>query len=170
MYAKIFQSIYDGTLVEDWRALITFEQLLILSDADGIVDMTPHAIARRTGIPIEHIEAGVSILLGTDQHSLRIASGAESLHVSTRGGSVRMQATFAKELRLPSHEWAPLRSSVFTRDDFTCVYCGQRGGYLECDHVIPISRGGSNDISNLVTACFTCNRSKRNKTPEEWLQ
>lgn len=69
MYAKIFQSIYDGTLVEDWRALITFEQLLILSDADGIVDMTPHAIARRTGIPIEHIEAGLRYLEEPDPSS-----------------------------------------------------------------------------------------------------
>jgi uncharacterized phage protein (TIGR02220 family) len=69
MYAKIFQSIYDGTLVEDWRALITFEQLLILSDADGIVDMTAHAIARRTGIPIEHIEAGIRYLEQPDPNS-----------------------------------------------------------------------------------------------------
>lgn len=69
MYAKIFQSIYDGTLVEDWRALITFEQLLILSDADGIVDMTAHAIARRTGIPIEHIEAGLRFLEQPDPRS-----------------------------------------------------------------------------------------------------
>jgi hypothetical protein len=62
MYGKIFTSIYDGTLVEDWRALITFQQLIVLSDADGVVDMTPNAISRRTGIPIEHITKGLKIL------------------------------------------------------------------------------------------------------------
>ena len=39
MYGKIFHSIYDGTLAEDWRAPITFQQLIVLCDADGIVDI-----------------------------------------------------------------------------------------------------------------------------------
>lgn len=71
--------------------------------------------------------------------------------------------------RLPAHEWRPLRERIFARDDFTCGYCGTRGGRLECDHVIPISRGGSNDPNNLVTACFRCNRSKRARLIEEWV-
>jgi 5-methylcytosine-specific restriction endonuclease McrA len=70
--------------------------------------------------------------------------------------------------RLPRSEWERRRTEVYFRDDYTCQYCGERGGKLECDHVVPLARGGSNDISNLVTACFKCNRSKRDKTPEEW--
>lgn len=69
MYGKIFSSIYDGTLSEDWRALITFQQLIILSDADGMVDMTPQSIARRTGIPIEHIISGLEVLSKEDKYS-----------------------------------------------------------------------------------------------------
>lgn len=69
MYGKIFESIYDGTLAEDWRALITFQQFIVLCDADGIVDMTPQSISRRTGIPIEHIIAGIEILEKTDKYS-----------------------------------------------------------------------------------------------------
>lgn len=69
MYGKIFHSIYDGTLAEDWRALITFQQLIVLCDADGVVDMTPQSISRRTGIPIEHIEAGIAILAAPDPSS-----------------------------------------------------------------------------------------------------
>ena len=69
MYGKIFHSIYDGTLAEDWRALITFQQLIVLCDADGIIDMTPASISRRTGIPLEHIEAGIEILIAPDPHS-----------------------------------------------------------------------------------------------------
>jgi len=69
MYGKIFDSMYDGTLVEDWRALVTFQQFIVLCDANGIVDMTPHAISRRTGIPYEHIDAGIKILETIDPHS-----------------------------------------------------------------------------------------------------
>ena len=69
MYGKIFHSIYDGTLAEDWRALITFQQLIVLCDADGIVDMTPASISRRTGIPLEHIEHGLSVLIKPDPSS-----------------------------------------------------------------------------------------------------
>jgi len=69
MYGKIFESMFDGTLTEDWQALITFQQMIILSDADGVVDMTPSAITRRTGIPIEHINAGIVSLELDDPYS-----------------------------------------------------------------------------------------------------
>jgi len=65
-------------------------------------------------------------------------------------------------------EWSVLRRAVFVRDNFTCTYCGDRARRLECDHVTPVSRGGSNDQSNLTTACRACNRGKRDKTVEEW--
>ena len=69
MYGKIFDSMYDSTLADDWRALITFQQMIVLCDADGTVDMTPDSIARRTGIPIEHIKEGLKILEAPDPYS-----------------------------------------------------------------------------------------------------
>jgi len=69
MYGKLFESIYDGTLVEDWQALITFQQMIILCDSDGTLDMTPSAISRRTGIPINHIKYGIEILEKPDPES-----------------------------------------------------------------------------------------------------
>lgn len=59
-----------------------------------------------------------------------------------------------------------LRFKVFNRDRFTCKYCGKQSGadvILEIDHVIPVVKGGTNDIHNLVTACFECNRGKSKK-------
>lgn len=73
-------------------------------------------------------------------------------------------------LRLPASQWIPLRKSIFERDNFTCQYCGEYGKNLECDHIIPVTRGGTNDYENLATACFKCNRSKRDKLVSEWLQ
>ena len=61
-----------------------------------------------------------------------------------------------------------LRRDVIDRDKATCVYCGDRNGPFEADHVMPRSRGGLDVMSNLVCACRTCNRSKGNKLPEEW--
>ncbi len=71
MYAKVFTQIYDGTLCTKgpWQALVTFQQLLVLADMDGNVDMTAGAIARRTTIPLDIIEAGIEALLQEDPES-----------------------------------------------------------------------------------------------------
>lgn len=65
--------------------------------------------------------------------------------------------------------WQELRKKVFIRDSFTCSYCGKIGGILECDHIIPFSKGGSNELENLTTACRKCNRQKKDKLVEEFL-
>lgn len=69
--------------------------------------------------------------------------------------------------RMSWPEWDSVRTMVFERDGWICTYCGS-GEDLECDHVFPISRGGGNDLSNLTTACGSCNRAKGDRTPEEW--
>lgn len=58
-----------------------------------------------------------------------------------------------------------LRFDVFRRDKFTCQYCGKTPPQvaLEIDHIIPLSEGGSDDFSNLITSCFECNRGKGKK-------
>lgn len=55
-----------------------------------------------------------------------------------------------------------VRFEVFKRDSFTCQYCSAKPPHapLEIDHVIPVCKGGVNDIDNLITACFDCNRGK----------
>ncbi len=70
--------------------------------------------------------------------------------------------------RPPAHVWADLRDLVFRRDNFTCAYCGARGVRLECDHVVPASKGGSSALHNLVAACVPCNRSKGARLLENW--
>lgn len=59
------------------------------------------------------------------------------------------------------------REAIYQRDNHCCVYCGA-GDNLSLDHVIPRSRGGSDDPENLVTACRPCNSSKRDRAPSEW--
>lgn len=54
------------------------------------------------------------------------------------------------------------RFEVFKRDSFTCQYCGKKSPdvILEVDHIKPIKHGGENDMLNLITSCFECNRGK----------
>lgn len=85
-------------------------------------------------------------------------------------GHVALKPRNYENYRLSAEEWAELRAIVFARDDYTCTYCKVRGGRLECDHVHPLSRGGSNELDNLTTACQPCNRSKHAKLLGEWLQ
>lgn len=82
--------------------------------------------------------------------------------------AVRPRSAPELQERLPQAAWSALRTAVFERDDYTCAYCKQRGGALECDHVIAIAKGGTNEEGNLVTACAACNKSKRDKMLEEW--
>ena len=65
-----------------------------------------------------------------------------------------------------------------TAQDIARQYEAQRGACYWCkrpvgnayhvDHVIPISRGGSNGRDNIVVACPPCNLAKKAKMPDEW--
>jgi hypothetical protein len=55
-----------------------------------------------------------------------------------------------------------LREKIFARDGHKCQACDE-GGTLHCDHIIPYSRGGPTEESNLQTLCATCNLIKRNR-------
>lgn len=52
-----------------------------------------------------------------------------------------------------------VRHEVWRRDQGRCVDCGSREN-LEFDHIIPVSKGGSNTARNLELRCETCNRQK----------
>ena len=54
------------------------------------------------------------------------------------------------------------KQKVFERDNFTCRNCGEDGTFksLEVDHIIPVSKGGTDDLENLQTLCYECNMEK----------
>lgn len=78
-------------------------------------------------------------------------------------------------VRLRHHvRWIPRkvrfnRTGVFRRDQYMCQYCSTAltPAKLTIDHIKPKTRGGENSWRNCVTACFTCNNKKSNRTPEE---
>ncbi len=60
----------------------------------------------------------------------------------------------------------------YKRQKGKCYYCHKNVAWEEkhVEHVIPLSRGGSDDISNLVISCSFCNQSKNDRLPSEWPQ
>lgn len=59
--------------------------------------------------------------------------------------------------------------ALFRRDQNVCLYCGH--SFKECDlsrdHLVPISKGGKDAWTNVVTACKRCNARKGSRRPEE---
>jgi len=79
----------------------------------------------------------------------------------------------SEKIRMYNHnvkQWYKIIKEVFKRDNYTCQYCGQVGGKLEADHIIPFSKGGSDEMSNLITSCRKCNRQKKDKSTNEFIK
>ena len=59
-----------------------------------------------------------------------------------------------------------VRLDVFERDDYKCQMCGRTvedGIKLHIDHIVPFSKGGSNDMDNLQVLCHECNLAKHDR-------
>jgi len=69
MYAKVFIQIFDSSLAENYLTRFVFEDLLILADKEGVVDMTPEAIARRTNVPLQIVKTALGELSMPDPKS-----------------------------------------------------------------------------------------------------
>ncbi len=79
--------------------------------------------------------------------------------------SIRFRKSAAGQRALMT---ARLRMHIKQRDGFTCQYCSasvaaEPNLLLEVDHIVPVSRGGLSEESNLQALCWRCNRSKSNK-------
>lgn len=78
----------------------------------------------------------------------------------------KVAATYYKRIQVKRNVSLRIRHQILERDDFRCLDCGASaitGAVLEVDHTIPISKGGSNDLSNLRTLCSDCNRGKSDR-------
>lgn len=69
------------------------------------------------------------------------------------------------------HDYTPPlnNQTLFKRDGHLCMYCGLRfpSSALSRDHIRPLSQGGLDLWTNVVTACRRCNNQKASKTPEQ---
>jgi 5-methylcytosine-specific restriction endonuclease McrA len=78
---------------------------------------------------------------------------------------IRMRSTRARNKNSVKFS----RQNVYARDNFTCQYCGKVCAFRELtyDHVVPKSRGGRREWTNIVTACRSCNDKKGDQSCDE---
>jgi 5-methylcytosine-specific restriction endonuclease McrA len=94
----------------------------------------------------------------------------ESYEEEARSPSITIKfpavARLVKKLPTQRHDLKFSRSNIYTRDQFSCQYCGAKptAKQLTYDHVVPRSKGGKTDWHNIVSACKHCNTKKANKS------
>lgn len=112
------------------------------------------------------------LVLNSDFNPINIANAKKAIKLLLKN---KAEFISEKVIRLVNFIYIPMsrlvntrpsRKSIHVRDGHKCVYCGQKEN-LTVDHIIPSSRGGGNDFSNLVCCCVACNSKKGNRTPEE---
>ena len=71
MYVKLFEQILDSSIAENYKTRLVFEDMLLLADRHGIVDITHEALARRTNIPLDIVKTAITELEQPDARSRR---------------------------------------------------------------------------------------------------
>lgn len=95
----------------------------------------------------------------------RITQTMCSERCSTRAKKTRRRA---REHSAPgTYTWGEVMR-IWADIGKVCAYCNQQTAAIEPDHVIPLSKGGSNSITNVVPACQRCNGDKRDLLLAEW--
>jgi hypothetical protein len=118
---------------------------------------TQGQVAYSCGTPLYRLRGGTSA-----QSGQRTVLEINSI-IATRGHS-------GNPGNLRTDYVPPLNNqTLFRRDGNLCLYCAQRfaDGELSRDHVRPLSQGGADIWTNVVTACRRCNNTKAWRTPEQ---
>ena len=125
--------------------------------------------------PLTIVPARRAVRLVLDQKAEIIEIDRQS-----RFRSARRELPCPSVIRLVRYVHVPRRfrrqvtnTFLFARDDYCCMYCGRHRHqlkgrqFLTRDHILPLSRGGGNDWTNVVTSCSPCNNRKGSRLPEE---
>ena len=135
-------------------------------DADGFYSRLGFAYIGENVLAVEYKFAYTSSG-GLAQRSFTIPMTEETIVELIKTLESKLTASaFAKEQR--TLMTSKLRDFIKARDNYTCCFCGnstyaEPNLLLEIDHIIPVSKGGLTEESNLKTLCWKCNRSKSDK-------
>jgi len=136
---------------------LVFLWLWALDNApDGSLPASARLIERASGWngePGAFMQALIAAgLLEHDGDNLRIHDWDDYAHLTDKKDRAPVRRAFESLSRT-------LRPIVLSRSGYRCTYCGSDES-LEIDHIVPIARRGTNDISNLQALCRPCNRRK----------
>jgi hypothetical protein len=98
-------------------------------------------------------------------------SDEEYLEIQTTSGIFKLpqHIILKKYVHIPFKELAPSRKNIFKRDNNICQYCSKEldTSTATIDHILPRSKGGIHEWTNVVACCLRCNRKKGDRTPQE---
>lgn len=60
------------------------------------------------------------------------------------------------------------KQSIKEKWNYKCAYCGTCSEELTLDHIVPQTLGGNDHITNVVSCCLNCNRSKSHENFQQW--
>jgi 5-methylcytosine-specific restriction endonuclease McrA len=113
-----------------------------------------------------HVRRALTLLYQSKAEMLE--NGYGFIHTANREIPIPSVIRLPYLVKRPFHTVRKIsRAEIFSRDQFTCQYCGKQTRQLTLDHVIPRYRGGQHTWENVVSACAACNRHKAGRTPEE---
>jgi len=112
----------------------------------------PHSIETRRKLSIAHMGKKMSLLARENMRKPRMGIRGEK-HPNWKGGITPMNNAIRH-----SFEYKLWRRAVFERDNYTCIWCGQKGGKLNADHIKPFADYPELRfaIDNGRTLCFEC--------------
>ncbi len=100
-----------------------------------------------------------AVVLVLAEKAFVVESGAGFMHSAHSSVPIPQVVRLARYVRVPYRRQVPLtRRAVLARDAHRCVYCAVKADTI--DHVVPRSRGGRNEWTNVVAACARCNHRK----------
>lgn len=129
----------------------------------------------------------LTLCLNASFEAIRICSARRALTLVHKGAAVVQEVSpytirtpqisvpipsvirLVRYRKVPRQKRVASRKNIFLRDQNVCQYCSNRFATpeLTLDHVIPKSRGGSNEWENIVACCKPCNHRKGDRTPAE---
>lgn len=112
-------------------------------------------------------DAILAALRGLERSLLPDIEAAQKLE-KRRENERKRRNKYINARSVSESEWFRVREIVFARDGHLCRYCGNEANPRVCDHIVPVSKGGSSEPENLAVSCQKCNASKRDKSLEEW--
>lgn len=88
------------------------------------------------------------------------------LKKQTATPQIQIQVSKSKWGTGRGHDWRLLREKILLRDRYTCQHCGlvsMQKGVMECDHIVNVAQGGTDDPNNLQILCKDCHKLKSQK-------
>lgn len=173
MSIKVMSQVWDIEGIDSSECLVLIA-LADHADDQGRCYPSIGRLAKRTKLSDRGVQKVISRLIEKGFVSVSPCAGQGGSNLYTVTATPSVPTAVAASLTPPKDLDAQLRWRVYKRDSYSCRYCGfqghEDGHNLTVDHIVPVSKGGSNAESNLNTCCFSCNSSKKNKDLDAWIE